>query len=199
MYNNNPYYGDSSNAPQSFMNTSVLDSYATQAWSNSQFLKRTFSQIGQSTISLPTSSNSSGVQGQFSLSTSDYSECVYALELSASVSSSYELNIIVSGFLPSNKLSIMNNVTLLNTGLGNFQKWMRNVAYDTFLIDDSTLGAKLHIVIDYINSDNVNHPTLYLPSGTYDDGINGGTGNLAYRIYGYAPSGTTAKITVFGR
>lgn len=32
MYNNNPYYGDSSNIPQSFMNSSVLDNYVTKSY-----------------------------------------------------------------------------------------------------------------------------------------------------------------------
>lgn len=38
MYNNNPYYGDSSNQPQSFMNESVLENYCTKAEYQSNFL-----------------------------------------------------------------------------------------------------------------------------------------------------------------
>lgn len=199
MYNNNPYYGNQSNQPTSFMNESVLDSYATTAWSNSTFLKRSFTQVGKSTIALPTSANSSGVLGSFNLTTNDYTECVYILELSGQVQTSNELNIIVSGFLPSDRLSIANNVTLLDTGLGTFQRYMRNGAYECYLVDDSTSNANFHIVIDYLESSNVNRATLCIPSSIYDTGAGSGKGKLNYRIYGYAGAGITATITVFAR
>lgn len=59
VYNGTPYYGNQNSQPESFLDSTVLNSYATQAWSDNRFVPKTWTQCDSKSLVVSNNSSSS--------------------------------------------------------------------------------------------------------------------------------------------
>ena len=143
MYNNNPYYGDSSNAPQSFMNSSVLDNYVTKSYLTDYNSVNGFIKIYDDDVTITDT-----VQNiQLNYSGYNFSEVIYWVKPNSNI------NATTTGDVDKIMAAVfddvyINGITILNTK-SYISKANEKMAYERIIGGTSADTSYIRMYIDY--------------------------------------------------
>lgn len=164
MYNNNPYYGNSSNAPQSFMNSSVLDNYVTKSYLTDYNSANGFIKAYDGDITV-----TDEVQTiQLDYSGYNFSEVIYWIKPNSNIpaTSSGDVDRIVAAVFNStyiNGISILNTKTYISTA-------NEKMSYERIIGGTTEDTSHIRMYIDYRDT------------STSSSNIGADSGNNTYRF-----------------
>ena len=199
MYNNNPYYGDSNNQPQSFMNESVLENYCTKAEYQSNFLSDVpYTELYSGDITLNAGRDSGSITVEGSDKCTDF---IFVVHMTGSFPTNSS-DPYVFTLAPWDETSIggaylFNNASFINT-TGRCISRLK-ITYSTTNIIATAQGA-FHCVEVWHHPEGTNsyNATKYEAEYSYNSWRPDNVMNWAV-AGGDVPSTTTFNLTILGK
>ena len=199
MYNNNPYYGDSSNQPQSFMNESVLENYCTKAEYQSNFLSDVpYTELYSGDITLNAGRDSGSITVEGSDKCTDFIFVVHRTgDFPTNLSDPYCFALLPWGGSNIASTCLFNNKYAINT-TGRCISRLK-IVYSTINIIATAQGAFHCVEIWHHPEDTHNYNTIkYEAEYSYNSCRPDATMDWMI-IGGDVPSTTTFNLTILGK